>query len=242
MPYYWSPWGYWGWGLTFGHGYGAYGYGHGYHGPVVYSNRHGYRMGALDLNVRPKNAEVYVDGQYVGLARQYDGFPGHLWLEKGVYEVSFYRPGFETETRTVKILTDLILDLDLDLREGVAVKPEMRFGPEDYDQADEMDGMERSSDMRRDEMRRRATRGDYQARLHLDVEPEQALIYLDGNILGTGAELAGLHAGLILSAGTHTLEVVHRGFETVERSIVVEPGEEVDFELTLEPTDDSASP
>ena len=229
VPYYWNPWGYWGWGVTFGHGYG---YGHYGHQPVVYSSHRGYRMGALDLNVRPKNTEIYVDGQYVGLAKKYDGFPGHLWLENGVYEIAFYRPGFETQTRTVKILTDLILDLDIEMRVGEAVRPEMNFGPEAEDDPSDEGWVES----------RRFSRGDYQSRLHLDVEPGAALIYLDGNILGTADELAGLHAGLILSAGRHTLQVVHRGYESVERSIVVEPGEEVQFDLRLEPAAGNASP
>lgn len=221
---YWNPfWGFW----SFGYGYGP-SYGYGYYPPVVYSNHRGYRMGALDLEIRPKDTEIYVDGQLVGLAKQYDGFPGHLWLEKGVYEVAFYRPGFETQTRTVKILTDLILDIELQMFEGQAVKPEMRLEREPREE-----GV--------DEYVRRAppTRGKApavrQARMHLEIDPGNAVVYLDGNLLGTGDELAGLRAGLILRAGAHTLEVSQEGFESVERQILVEPGEEVDLAFELKP-------
>jgi hypothetical protein len=232
IPYYWSPWwgGYWGWGLSIGSGYGGYG-GYGYYAPVTYSTRPGYRMGALDLSVRPKNTEVYVDGQYVGLAKRYDGFPSHLWLERGVYEIAFYKPGFATETRTVKVMTDLILDLEVEMNPGEAIQPEMRLRSDDAEDREEQVGS-----------RPRGPQGDLQGRLHVSVEPVNALIYLDGNVLGTGEELAGLRAGLILSAGPHTLEAVRRGFETVEREIVVEPGEELETSLTLKPLGGSASP
>jgi hypothetical protein len=120
--FFWHPyWGYWGWGHAWGPGYG-------YYPPVNYSRTREYRMGALDLRVDPKRAEIYVDGQYVGLAKQYDGFPGHLWLESGVYEIAFYKPGYETQTRTVKVLTDLVLEMDIELLEGHAELPERRFG------------------------------------------------------------------------------------------------------------------
>jgi hypothetical protein len=229
-PRYWNPfWGFWSFGYGYGPGYGyGYGPGYGYYPPVVYSNHRGYRMGALDLNVRPKNTEVYVDGQYVGLAKQYDGFPGHLWLEKGVYEVAFYRPGFETQTRTVKILTDLILDLEIEMFEGQAVQPEMRLEPSIGDEG--VDEYVRRAPPVRD----RAPTVK-QSRMHVNVEPGNATVYLDGNLLGTGDELAGLRAGLILSAGSHTLEVSGEGFETIERRILVEPGEEVDLAFELKP-------
>ncbi len=223
-PRYWNPyWGFW----TFNYGYGP-GYGYGYYPPLVYSNHRGYRMGALDFNVHPKNTEVYVDGQYVGLAKQYDGFPGHLWLEKGVYEVALYKPGFETQTRTVKILTDLILDLEIEMYEGQAVKPEMQLEPPPSDEdADEY--------VRRSPPRREEAPAVEQSRMHFEVQPGNAVVYLDGNLLGTGDELAGLHAGLILSAGMHTLEVSREGFETLEQRIVVEPGEEIDLTFELRP-------
>lgn len=225
---YWNPfWGFWSFGYGYVPGYG-YGPGYGYYPPVVYSDHRGYGMGALDLDVRPKDTEVYVDGQYVGLAKQYDGFPGHLWLEKGVYEVAFYRPGSETQTRTVKILTDLVLDIELEMFEGQAVKPEMRLEP---------DAREEGVDeyVRRSPPRRERAPAVKQSRMHLDVEPGNAVVYLDGNLLGTGDELAGLRAGLILRAGTHTLEVSQEGFESVERRILVEPGEEVDLAFELKP-------
>lgn len=234
---YWHP--YWGYfGLSHYGGYGAYSHGYGRYGgyghyPVRYSSHRGYRMGALDLKVRPKNTEVYVDGQYVGLARQYDGFPGHLWLDRSDYEISFYKPGYETQTRQVRILTDLILDLEIDMLEGEAVKPELQFDPERGDGAYNEGG--EGEEVVEIGQRRRHQSGA-QGRLHVAIEPGSALVFLDGNELGTGSELSGLHAGLIVSAGRHRLEIVESGYETIERELLIEPGGAVEIALALEPT------
>ncbi len=218
-PSYWHPyWGYWGWG------YGPV-------GPVVYSDRAGYGMGAIDLKVRPKSTEIYVDGQYVGIARQYDGFPGHLWLEKGVYEISFYKPGFETQSRTVKVLNRLVLDMEIDMLEGEAVKPELR-----------LERRERQETGEEVVSRLKGTRsGVEMARLHLTVEPSNALVYLDGNLLGSGAELADLHAGLMLSAGVHTLEVEREGYATVRRELIADADSRLELAFTLDPIVDGDS-
>ncbi len=75
-------------------------------------------MGALDLNVRPRDAEVHVDGQPVGKARKYDGLPGYLWLEKGIHEIAFSKPGYETVERRIKVFPGLELDVDVTLPAG----------------------------------------------------------------------------------------------------------------------------
>ena len=75
------------------------------------------------------------------------------------------------------------------------------------------------------------------ARVHLEIAPEDASVYLDGRFIGTGRELARLRSGLIVDAGLHTIEVVRPGYEPTERSIEVEPGgeERIDVELEERP-------
>ena len=52
--------------------------------------------GAIDVHVKPSKAEVWVDGNYVGTARELDGHPSYLWLEEGNHRVTIYRGGFVT--------------------------------------------------------------------------------------------------------------------------------------------------
>ncbi len=127
-------------GIGYGHHYGPH-YGYGWHAwPRVYV--HGYygyptrvygptatydagvRYGALDLDVRPRTTEIYVDGEYVGLARRFDGWPDVLWLEPGRHDVSFYREGYATVTRTFMVTGDAVLEVRERLKKGESVRPE----------------------------------------------------------------------------------------------------------------------
>ncbi len=224
--WYWGPWGYGPWGYgTWGH---PYGYGH--HGyPVTYAGSPGYGMGALDLNVRPKDAEVHVNGQYVGLVRQYDGFPGYLWLERGTYEIAFYRPGHQTVTRPFEIFTGLVLDVSIDLPPGEAVLPARSEG---YAAPQVPSGVPA-------EIPAGAAPATEAARVRLEVLPREASVYLDGRFVGTGEELARLHDGLIAEPGAHVVEVVGPGRVPETVHFELGPGEEARIEVRLDPAVDA---
>ncbi len=106
-----------------GYGYGGYGYG-GYghhrraqlHGVLNQARLAG--VGALDLGVRPKRVEVFVDGEYIGRNGQFDGAPNYLWLEKGSHEITFYREGYMTVTRELTVQAGLIKDVKFRLQAG----------------------------------------------------------------------------------------------------------------------------
>ncbi|HSB60732.1 MAG TPA: hypothetical protein VLI67_03365, partial [Vicinamibacteria bacterium] len=53
-------------------------------------------FGAVDLDVKPGQAEVWVDGRYVGEARDLDGYPSYLWLEQGAHKLAIYKGGYLT--------------------------------------------------------------------------------------------------------------------------------------------------
>jgi hypothetical protein len=71
-------------------------------------------------------------------------------------------------------------------------------------------------------------------RVRLSVAPADASVYLDGRLLGSGDELARLHAGLVVEAGSHLIEVVRPGYATERREFAVEEGAEVELEVLLE--------
>jgi hypothetical protein len=108
---YWSPYGY-GFGLgyfaydpfLFG-GYGGYGYGPyaGGYGPGYdpyqggYGSESGYRgVGSIRLKVKPADAQVYVDGYYVGTVDSFDGAFQRLSIEAGAHKVEVRAEGYET--------------------------------------------------------------------------------------------------------------------------------------------------
>jgi hypothetical protein len=97
------------------YGYGSFGLGYFYYDPYSwypydsYSYRfqgygYGYPTGELRLQVRPRHAEVYVDGYYAGRVDDFDGFVQSLRLEEGPYTIELVAPGYEPLVFNVRVL------------------------------------------------------------------------------------------------------------------------------------------
>ncbi len=251
-----------GYGRGYGHGYGYgygyaryYGYGHywpfhhfysGYHRPYYPWGMVWYpaytsdtRVGALDLAVKPKKAAVYVDGRYVGTAGKFDGYPGYLVLSEGSHQLVFHLEGRETVARRVRVRVGPVMDLAVELRDGVTTDPEELFEPIEP---------ERTADTDRDRTRSRGLLGKIESeerraaldlrgepgRFRLDVAPLDASVYLDGRFLGSGEELARLHSGMMVDAGEHVLDVQRPGYEAERIEFEVEAGDEAEIKVALD--------
>ena len=81
-------------------------------------------LGALDLKIKPSKAEVWVDGELVGQARDFDGYPSYLWLERGRHTITVYKGGYETFEQTLRIQPGAVVDLKLKLVRGGSEPPE----------------------------------------------------------------------------------------------------------------------
>ncbi|MGE0449527.1 MAG: PEGA domain-containing protein [Vicinamibacterales bacterium] len=109
------PWGWGGLGLGgyWGRGYGfydpwlysGYGYGGGYYGGGYGGGSYAY-SGKLKLKVKPRDAEVYVDGYYAGAVDNYDGVFQTLKLEPGPHRVEVRLDGYEPLQFEVNIQPD----------------------------------------------------------------------------------------------------------------------------------------
>ena len=102
-PWFYSP---WGWDPGF---YGAYGYpGYGYGSGSGYGSQSSssYDIGSLKLKVKPRDAEVYVDGYFAGHVDDFDGIFQALKLASGGYRVEVRKPGFETLVLDVIVQPD----------------------------------------------------------------------------------------------------------------------------------------
>jgi hypothetical protein len=95
-----------GYGLGYGFGYGHFGYdpflfGPGYYGAPSYSAG-GYSTqqsggtGNLRLRVRPSEAQVYVDGYYVGTVNEFNGIFQRLNIDSGPHRIELRAEGYET--------------------------------------------------------------------------------------------------------------------------------------------------
>lgn len=99
------------------YGYGAFGLGYFYYDPYSWGPAYGYDpyyppfrgygygypTGELRLQVRPRDAEVYVDGYYAGRVDDFDGVFQSLTLEEGGYRIEIVAPGFEPLVFDVRV-------------------------------------------------------------------------------------------------------------------------------------------
>ncbi len=61
-------------------------------------------QGSIKLKVKPKNAEVYVDGTFYGTVDHYDGAFQHLALRAGAHKFEIRLNGYETITFQARVL------------------------------------------------------------------------------------------------------------------------------------------
>jgi hypothetical protein len=104
--YWYDPFWYDSWYRPYPGRYGyPYGYGYGYGSGYAPSRD----WAVVDTDVSPESARLYIDGQYVGKADDFDGYPDYLYLRRGHYRLEFRLPGFETRT------------IDVDARPGTKI-------------------------------------------------------------------------------------------------------------------------
>lgn len=141
-PYYRSRYSYWSpWGYGYGFGYFAYdpflfsGFGYpdyygGYYDPYYGGGGYGYGggsyssrssqayrgVGSLRLKVKPENAQVYVDGYFVGTVDSYDGVFQRLNVEAGSHRVELRAEGFEPVQFDVMVIPGETITYKGDMR------------------------------------------------------------------------------------------------------------------------------
>lgn len=115
-PWYYSPYGF-GWSL--GYFYNPYWWGNVYYPP--YPPGYGYvsyydDMGAVRLKVKPREAQVFVDGYYVGIVDEFDGRFQRLRLDEGPQRIEIRLEGYETLVFDVRVLRGRTINLTGALR------------------------------------------------------------------------------------------------------------------------------
>jgi hypothetical protein len=105
-PYLYSPFFYGGFGTWYG-GYGWYPYAspwypYGYYGqPYPYGPYYRDYRGSARLEIRPRNAEVFIDGYFVGNVDDFDGWSQRLHVQPGEHELTVFLPGHRTFRQNV---------------------------------------------------------------------------------------------------------------------------------------------
>lgn len=71
--------------------------------------------GAVDMDIEPADAKVFVDGTYRGTADDFDGRPQCLHLRPGPHRIRLVSPDGQEAVQTVTITPGTEVDLKLDL-------------------------------------------------------------------------------------------------------------------------------
>ena len=235
---YYSPY-YSGFGYPYGYGYGYPYYGGGYYG--YYGGSYSY-TGSVRLKVKPRHAEVLVDGYYVGTVDNFDGTFQSLRLEPGAANIEVRAAGFEDLRLDVMILAGRKITYEENMRAedpGQAPPPSAARRPPAR-------GPDRErAEVRPDPRDRDAEPGPpagFEGRpptfggVRLRVEPRNARVFVDGYYVGTVDDFDG-GSGLALESGPQSIEIRADGYESLEIQVRILPDETItyDGELTLAP-------
>ena len=228
----------WGW-----YGPGWYGYPYSWYAPYpygfVYDN-----SGAAKIEVKPQDAEVYVDGHLVGRVDDFDGWLQRLHVPPGEHELLIYMPGHRPLRENVLFRPGATLKISGALEPLPAGTPdEPRPTPKDpperanrgRDEYGPPDGPRYPPpgpprDRNRDSGPPQASADNFGS-LAIRVQPGNAEILIDGDRWEsppTGERLI-----VQLAEGEHRIEIRLGGYRTYSGTIRVRRGETTPLNVSL---------
>ena len=88
------------------------GYGYGYGDAGARAGRHA----VVKTDVSPEEAQIFLDGKYIGTADDFDGSPDYLYLGPGKYHVECRLPGYQTYATDLDVTRGQRVRLDEKLK------------------------------------------------------------------------------------------------------------------------------
>jgi hypothetical protein len=188
----------------------------------------------LRLEVKPRNASVYVDGYYAGIVDDFDGIMQSLPLPPGGHEITLYLEGFRALHRSLYLRPGSRLHVQEMLQRlgaGEANEP----APVAHAVPEPPAG---TYSVPHTPNPRPQAGGPPQATppalsfgsLDLRVEPREADVTVDGRRWISSDDG---HFVIDLPSGTHTVEVFHTGFPAYRRQVVVRDGQSTSLNVSL---------
>lgn len=182
---------------------------------------------ALRLEVKPRQAEVYVDGYRAGIVDEFDGMFQRLRLTPGGHEIVLYLDGYRAVHEKIysEPFSDRTLKLTMaKLGDGEAAEP--RPVPSEQPARPEP-----SYPPRRGGGPPPAAEPAQFGSLAIRVVPVNAEIFIDGQRWRIGNALAPV--SIRLSAGRHTVKVVKDGYESYSGDVDIRAGETETLNVSL---------
>ena len=237
-PVYYSPF-YSGWYGWYGGWYGAGWYPYGWYGQ--YYPPYAYRYdptGAARIEVKPREAEVYVDGYLVGNVDDFDGWLQRLHMPYGEHEIAIYLPGHRTLREKVLFRPNSTLKISGALEPLPPGTPdEPRPAPAPGSNPATRRGY--PPDGRRDypaDERGRERRGASRdaenfGAVAVRVQPSDAEVLIDGE--RWDAPSTGDRLVVELAEGEHHIEIRRSGYATYSTTIRVRRGDTTPLNVSL---------
>jgi len=238
-PFFWGAWGGYGYRVGFGFGYGYPGY---WQYPYPYPYYGGYydQTGAARLQVSPKEAQVFVDGYYVGVADEFDGTMQRLRVDAGQHEVELFMEGYRTVRTPILFRRDGTVTIKTAMEPLAAGETSERptpLGPRPGER-DDPNGPEPPAGMRvypGDRMpppppRASAGREDY-GTLAIRVQPGDAEILIDGQHWDGSNN--GSRLSVELADGQHQVEVRREGYRPYTANVRIHRGQTESLNISL---------
>jgi hypothetical protein len=231
-PGYYRPWGPYGWYPYGGpYGWGPYPYGAWAYDPAA----------SLRIQSTPREAQVYVDGYFVGVVDDFDGWSQRLRLAPGEYQIQLYLPGYRTVTERMLLRPGTTYNIRRNLERlapGEPEEPRPEPGaaspsgprqpgpPEAYPQ-----GPPPPYPPDRDRSAPRVRPDRDFGTLAIRVRPADAEVSIDGERWDRPGGEDRLTVDL--AAGTHTIEVRKEGYTTYTAQIDVPGGRVTTVNVSL---------
>jgi PEGA domain len=177
------------------------------------------------IQVKPRNAEVYVDGYLAGVVDQFDGFFQRLEIPAGEHELTLYLDGYRTVRQRVLFPPEAALDIKYELQPLASGEPhEPRpQAPGDGDRH----GAGPPPPPAIVEERRPSNFGTLAVR----VQPAGATVVIDGQ--EWKASDGDNPIVIELPEGAHEVEIQSEGLSTFHKSVRVRAGETVSLNVSL---------
>jgi hypothetical protein len=247
-PYFYNPF-YFGFGAFYDGFYGGwYPYGPYPYPQYPYPGYYGGYWASARIEVKPKDAQVYLDGYYVGIVDQFDGVFQRLDIPGGEHDLAVYMPGYHTiHERTLfrpgqgYHFKETLQPLPAGAPPEPKPQPEPRAaapgGPEPYRGDPNAPGPYRQPPPPPQGPRplpppsRGGERSTEFGTLNLRVQPPDAIVAIDGERWDSPE--GGSRLAVQLPAGSHRVEVRKDGFRPYTQTIQIRPGESQTLNVSL---------
>jgi len=217
--------------------------------PYPYYRRYLAPEASVKFEVKPKQAEVYIDGFYAGIVDDFDGAFQRLHVQPGEHEIQLFLEGYRTVRQRAYLTADNTFKVKYTMERlgpGEQQEPKPEPPPPPPPQAGQppMPPQERGYPPPRGPVGRRmppppqqpppGARGGPQAgygTLSVRVQPADAEISIDGDPWRGPAGQD--HLVVDVAEGSHTVEIRKQGFRTYVTQVDIRRGETTPLNVSL---------